>query len=86
MDQQPDRLGGGLRVAATAGGAAIDITTVGVGSFYVGEQPGSVINWLLARVATLFEHRESEIAMERGNLASLPFIDRLLDDSRVTLY
>ena len=77
---------GVYKLSLTAGGAAIDIADVGTGTHYVGVVPSNVIEWLLYRVGTAFEHREAEVAMERGTLVSLPFIDRLLDASSVPLY
>lgn len=77
---------GVYKLAATLGGAAIDLTTAGAGSLFIGTMPHNVIEWLLYRVGTAFEHREAEVAMERGNLVPLDFIDRLLDSSRIWVY
>lgn len=73
-------------LAATPGGAVIDLADAGSGTHFVGEMPTNVINWMLLRVGSLFEHREAEIAMERGTLQPQEYIDRLLDDSRAVLY
>lgn len=77
---------GVYKLAATLGGAAIDLTTAAVGTCYVGVVPSNVVEWLLYRVGTAFEHREAEVAMERGNLVPLDFIDRLLDQASIRLY
>lgn len=77
---------GVYKLAATLVGAALDLTTAGTGTLFIGSMPHNVIEWLLYRVGTAFEHREAEVAMERGNLVPLEFIDRLLDPSRILLY
>lgn len=77
---------GVYKLSTTVGGAAIDLTTTGTGTLFIGTMPHNVIEWLLLRVGSAFEHREAEIAMERGNLVPLDFIDRLLDPSRILLY
>lgn len=72
---------GVVRLAATPGGPALVLTTPGSGTSYIGALPDNIAAWLLLRVGAMFEHRESEVEIERGQLVSLPFIDRLLDGS-----
>lgn len=67
-------------LAATSGGSAIDLTTAGTGTNYVGEVPEGIKSWMKLRLGSLDLNRESEVS---DKLQPLPFIDRLLDPYRV---
>ena len=77
---------GVYKLSATAGGVALDLSDAGSGTHFVGEVPDNVVNWILLRVASLFENRESEVQLDRGTLVPLPYIDRLLDGDAVINY
>lgn len=74
-------------LAATVGGATIDLTDVGTGAHFIGEVPAGIINWILLQVGTLLDNRESAAAaVANGTLVNeLPFFDGLLDRYRVWL-
>lgn len=74
-----------FKLAATAGGAAIDLTDTGSGTSYIGATGDGLKAWMLLRLGSLYEHREDAMVVERAQLVSLPFIDRLLDEYRCTL-
>jgi uncharacterized phiE125 gp8 family phage protein len=74
---------GVCKLAAAPGGAAIDLSTAGTGTSFIGEVPDDIVSWILLRVGDLFNNREGEALIERGQMVSLPFIDRLLDGHRV---
>jgi hypothetical protein len=66
-----------FQLAATLGGAPIDVTDTGTGLHYIGEVPRAIRNWMLIAAGTLYEHRESVVT---GTIATeLKFLDRLLD-------
>jgi uncharacterized phiE125 gp8 family phage protein len=73
-------------LAATAGGATIDLTTTGTGTAFIGEVPAGLINWMLLQIGALMENREAEYG-ERGLAGTVrpDFIDGLLDRYRVWL-
>lgn len=68
-----------MTLAATLGGALIDITDTGQGQSYIGACHESVRSWLLCRVGALFENREDATIIQRGALVQVPYLDRLLD-------
>ncbi len=70
---------GVFQVAMAAGSAAIDITDPGIGQSFIGEVPGDLLTWMRMRVGSLDVFREEAIAMSRGKIESLPFVDSLLD-------
>ena len=70
---------GVFQVALEAGGAAIDITDRGIGQSFIGEVPGDIISWVRMRVGSLDVFREEAIAMSRGKIENLPFVDSLFD-------
>lgn len=41
--------------------------------------PEGIRQWILVRVASLYEHRNEYAAMSRGSIQAIPFLDRLLD-------
>ena len=78
---------GAVTLAATAGGAEIDITDTGTGTHYGGTQigtepagqiPEGIKAWMACRIADLYEHRGSAEAV-KGTFAPMPWIDSLLD-------
>jgi hypothetical protein len=48
--------------------------------------PQGIKNWMLIRIATLYENREEVAILSRGKVEPLPFVDRLLDAYRVVTY
>lgn len=74
---------GVYKLSLTAGGAAIDITTVGTGTHYLGEVPEGFISWMMLRLGSLYQNREEVALLSRGKLEPLPFVDGLLDQYRV---
>lgn len=71
------------KLSASIGGAAIDITTLGTGTHYLGEVPEGFISWMMLRLGSLYQNREEVALMSRGKLEPLPFADGLLDQYRV---
>lgn len=45
--------------------------------------PEGIKRWMLLRVGSLYQHREEVAAMSKGSIASLPFVDGLLDGFRM---
>lgn len=41
--------------------------------------PQGIKNWILLTVGTMYENRESEIALPRGTIQTFPFVEGLLD-------
>lgn len=76
---------GTYTLAATAGGAAIALTSAGVGQFYFGTVPEGIRHWMLLRIGSVYKHREEAAAMARGKIEVLPWVDFLLDPYRVEL-
>lgn len=76
--------GGSFKVAATPGGAAIDLTDTGSGVSMLGAIPDGVRSWMLLRIDSLFAHR-GETSIVQGILARLPYVDRMLDPFRATM-
>ena len=74
-----------MTLAAAAGGAVIPLTTVGTGTSYIGAIPDGIKAWMKLRLGTLYDHRSDMVIMPRGKLDPLPYVDRLLDFSRVVL-
>lgn len=76
------------KLAATAGGAAIDLTTAGSGDIFIGAIPEGLKAWMLLSIGTLYENREAVMVDTRISVAELPleFIDGLLDPYRLPLY
>jgi uncharacterized phiE125 gp8 family phage protein len=76
------------KLSATAGGAAIDITSAGGGESFVGVIPDGLKAWMLLSLGTLYENREAVMVDTRISVAELPleFIDGLLDPYRRMLY
>lgn len=72
-------------LAATAGGATIDITTAGTGQSYIGAVPEDVTSWMKLRIGGLYENREDAMVVNRGTLFEVPYMDSLLDDATVRL-
>jgi uncharacterized phiE125 gp8 family phage protein len=76
------------QLAASAGGALIDITDVGTGDSFIGAIPGGLIAWLRLATGSLYENRESVTVDTRITSVELPsdFQDALLDPYRVLIY
>ncbi len=71
---------GVLKLSATQGGAAIDITAPGTGTNFIGIVPPGVRSWILLQIGSMFANREGDAP---GGLQSLPFADGLLQPSRI---
>lgn len=73
--------GGGIRVSDPASpSSALELTTQGVGTIYLGALPAAVKSWMLLRIDSLYAHR-GEVATV--SIAPMPYADRLLDPWRV---
>ena len=66
-------------IAATAGGAAIVLTTIGTGLNFLGEVEPDILMWMRMRLGSLDQFREEVAIMNRGKVEVLPFVDGLLD-------
>lgn len=76
---------GVYKLATSAGGVAIDITTADTGQSFLGVVPEGIRSWMKLRIGSLYENRE-EIALGiRGAVADLPYVDRMLDRYRVVM-
>ena len=64
-----DAAGQTCKLAATAGGAAIDLTTAGTGTHYMGEMPEPIRAAMRLLIGHLYEHRES---VTEGRLEETP--------------
>jgi hypothetical protein len=80
-------------LAATFGGAVIDITNVGTGLNFVGqtgfngsagEIPGGLLAWLLMAVETRYSYR-GQLINTPGVITNNPYVDRLLDPYRMVI-
>lgn len=81
-------------LAASSGGSVIDITDQGIGGINfigqtgiaggTGEIPSGIKSWLLLRCSSLDSYR-GEVANTRGNIASLPWVDAMLQPYQVVL-
>jgi uncharacterized phiE125 gp8 family phage protein len=81
--------GAGLyKLAATSGGAAINLTDTGTGESFIGVIPEGVKSWMKLAIGTLYENRESVTVDTRITASELPieFLDGLLDPFRLVLY
>lgn len=83
---------GVYQLSATSGGPVIDITGAGTGQHYVGQSgagdasgeiPFALRSWLLLRCDSLYSHRGETATVKSGQLAPLPYVDRLLDPHRL---
>lgn len=45
--------------------------------------PQTILNWMLVRIATAYEHREAEEIVARGKLQPVAYVDTLLDSEKV---
>lgn len=70
---------GVFQVALTSGGAAIDLTTTGTGTSFIGEIPGDILGWIRVRVGSMDQYREEETVVAHGQLHDLAYVDGLLD-------
>ncbi len=77
---------GVYKLSATSGGSAIDITTVGTGTSFVGVVPPGILAWLKIRMGSMYENREEVALLNRGKIELLPFVDGLLDNFRVLTF
>jgi uncharacterized phiE125 gp8 family phage protein len=73
---------GVYKLSATQGGGAINLADAGTGSNFLGVVPDGLISWMLIRLGSLYENHEE---MARS-LQPLPFVDRLLDPYRMTVF
>lgn len=81
---------GSYKLAATSGGAAIDITgNLSAGALaFMGTpaRPGvleGLRHWMQVRLGTLYTNREEVALLLRGKIELLPYVDMLLDPYRV---
>lgn len=72
-------------LAATPGGAEIDLTDAGTGTHFIGEVPAGILDWMLLQVGTRCLNREGEAVVERGQMTTPQFVDGMLDRFRVWL-
>jgi hypothetical protein len=79
---------GVYKVAATSGGAAIDLTSTGGGDLFIGEIPQNLVSWMLMAIGTLYENRESVTVDQKLTSVEIPadFLDGLLAPSRMSVY
>lgn len=75
-----------FQLAATSGGAVLDLTTAGTGQSYLGYVPEGVGAWMKLRIGGLYENREDAMVVNRGTLFEVPYMDSLLDEFTVRLY
>lgn len=73
-----------FKLAATSGGAAIDITDTGTGTHFIGNVPEDVQAWMRLRIGGLYETREDAAVANGGQMVALPYVDGLLDGSRIS--
>jgi uncharacterized phiE125 gp8 family phage protein len=80
-------------LAATFGGAVIDMTNAGTGLNFVGqtgfngssgEIPGGILAWILMAVETRYSFR-GQLINTPGIITKNPYVDRLLDPYRMVL-
>lgn len=65
-----------LKLSATSGGSAVDITGAGTGNSFIGEIPDEIVDAMHLIVAHLYEHREENSDFE---VFQVPFgVERLL--------
>lgn len=48
--------------------------------------PQPIKQWMMLRIGSLYENRESDVILQRGTLESLPFVDGLLASYRVLTF
>lgn len=76
--------GNALQLAASEGGAAIDITNAGSGKHYIGVVPAEIRQAMLLLIAHWYENREAVIVGSRIVVADNPMaVDMLLAPMRV---
>lgn len=73
---------GVYKLAATVGGAALDLTGIGTGTHYLGAVPEGLKAWMSMRIDSMYNNR-GEIATTGGKFEPLPYVDRLLDPFQV---
>lgn len=69
-----DVSGNTLKLSATSGGAAVDISSAGVGQFFLGDIPATTIIGMCLRLADLHEERADTVFVRGGqaSVAALP--------------
>ncbi len=75
-----DVSGSTFKLAATAGGAAIDITTAGTGTSFIGEIPWALRQSVLVMVHDMHEHRG---VVSTDRLLENPTIESLLTSEKI---
>lgn len=71
---------GVYQVSATSGGTAIDLTTTGTGTNYIGEVPLLALQNMLLRIEASFQVRGGVLVLDRGmKLESHPMLNSMLD-------
>lgn len=71
-------VGGVYTLAATQGGATIDLTDAGTGTSFIGEVPQDFLSWMMMRMAAMYENREEVVVATRITSVVLEFVDSLL--------
>ena len=74
---------GSYKLAATSGGAAIDITSAGSGQSFLGAVPQGLLAWMRLRLGSLDLYRAEALTVAKGKLEPLPFVDSLLNGYRI---
>lgn len=75
-----DVSGDTLKLAATSGGTAIDLTTTGTGSLFIGPEhvPAILRAYMLLLIGAMYEHREMEVT---GTISTkIKYASGMLDD------
>lgn len=68
------------QISATQGGSAIDLTSVGTGTSYIGEVPLLALQNMLLRIESSFQVRGGVLVLDRGmKLDMHPQLDTMLD-------
>lgn len=72
-----------MKVSTTSSGSAINILDAGTGTHYIGAVPEDVLAWMRLRIGGLYDNRADAIQAQGGQMLALPYVDRLLDGSRI---
>jgi uncharacterized phiE125 gp8 family phage protein len=73
-------------LAATSGGAVIDITSAGTGQSYIGGIGEDLGLWMKLRVGDAYDNRNAITMASRGVMLEHPYLDAMLADKTLRLY